>query len=423
MLFTLKSLWARKKQNVWIFAELVLISIVSWFVLDPLFVIVYNTWVVPDGYDIDRLCVLSIRAKSSGESKYESIDAIKTKLKNMPEVESVSITYENNYPNGGGFGEGFYGHPEDTTKWFICNQLDFRRGEEMYKTLGMVVLDGDTEEEGVVITRSLALALFGKTNVAGARMCTYDDFPSVATDISRRPIAAVVEDIRVEKYYLDSRYAVFQERDSLYLSEWSDFLVRLKDGVNADAFCARIRPSMQKELSSGDFFINKAQSMREIVNGDMRLNGVTGDTRKYISLAIFFMANLCLGTIGTFWLQTRKRKEEIGIRRSFGASRRRIMGEFLMEGLILTAICHLLGCFLFFQYAYSFGLSMGMRIDEESLSLLPHYTDSWILSFAPHFFAVSIFIYLVILLTVSIGIAIPVWNICRTKPVETLKDE
>ena len=414
MRVTLKSLWARRKQNVWIFAELVLISIVSWFVLDPLFVIVYNAWVVPDGYDIDRLCVLSTHTKTWGESKYESIDAIKTKLKNMSEVESVSITYEGNYPNGGGFGEGFYGNPEDTAAWFICNQLDFRRGEEMYKTLGMEVLDGDTEEEGVVITRSLALAMFGKTDVAGARMCTYDNLPSVATDIQTMRIAAVVEDLRAEKYYLDCRYGVFQERDSLYMGEWSDLLVRLKDGVNADAFCARVRPTMQKELSSGDFFIYKAQSMREIVNGDMRLNGVTGDTLKYISLAIFFMANLCLGTIGTFWLQTRKRKEEIGIRRSFGASKWRIMGDFLLEGCILTTVCHLLGCTTFF---------MGMRLDEESMALLPRFTNSWILSFAPHFLVVGTFIYLILLVVVSIGIAIPAWNICRTKIVGALREE
>ena len=102
--------------------------------------------------------------------------------------------------------------------------------------------------------------------------------------------------------------------------------------------------------------------------------------------------------------------------RSFGASKRRIMREFLTEGLVLTAICHLLGCFLFFQYAYSYGLSTGIAIDEE---LLPYLRtgDCWLNHFGLHFLAVGTFIYLLLLLTVSIGIAIPVWKICRKKVV------
>ena len=42
MILTLKNLWTRRKQHVWLCVELVLISVVSWFVIDPLFVEVYG---------------------------------------------------------------------------------------------------------------------------------------------------------------------------------------------------------------------------------------------------------------------------------------------------------------------------------------------------------------------------------------------
>ena len=293
----------------------------------------------------------------------------------------------------------------------------------MYKTLGLKVLSGTPEEEGAVITQSLALALFGKTDVAGATMNEYYNLPSLATPEEVHPfrIAAVVEDIRMEKI-MNWKYGVFWERSNLFVSEQSDLLVRLKDGVDAATFCAQIRPTMQKELSSGRLFVCKAVSMQELIDHHLRFQGVTSRIRRYISLAIFFMVNLCLGTIGTFWLQTRKRKEDIGIMRSFGASKGRIFREFLSESFVLTTICHIVGCFLFFQYAYSYGLSTGIAIDEE---LLPYLRtgDSWLNHFAPHFLAVGTFIYLIILLTVSIGILIPAWNIVRAKPVEALRDE
>ena len=218
------------------------------------------------------------------------------------------------------------------------------------------------------------------------------------------------------------RHSIFYRSKSRLFSAASVecILVRLKAGVDADAFCEQLRPTMQKELRSGKTYVGEVETLDHLVEQDFRHSGYTGYLRRQISLAIFFMVNLCLGTIGTFWLQTRKRKEEIGIRRSFGASRLRIMGEFLTEGFVLTTICHIVGCFLFLQYAISFGLSRGLMRTDMPLS---HINDSWLNHFAPHFLAVGIFIYLIILLTVSIGIAIPAWNICRKKPVEALRDE
>ena len=427
MRLVLKNLWARRKQNAWICVELVLVSVVSWFVLDPLFVIVHNTFVASDGYDPDRLCILTTHGRSKeglpAEETIKSMEVIKTKLKNMKEVESVSLTYERGFPNGDGESVIYYSLPDDTVNRCLSSYFFYHSGEDMYKTLGLKVLSGKPEEEGAVITQSLALALFGKTDVAGATMNEYYNLPSLATPEEVHPfrIAAVVEDIRMEKI-MNWKYGVFWERSNLFVSEQSDLLVRLKDGVDAATFCAQIRPTMQKELSSGRLFVCKAVSMQELIDHHLRFQGVTSRIRRYISLAIFFMVNLCLGTIGTFWLQTRKRKEDIGIMRSFGASKGRIFREFLSESFVLTTICHIVGCFLFLQYAYSYGLSTGIAIDEE---LLPYLRtgDSWLNHFAPHFLAVGIFIYLIILLTVSIGIAIPAWNIVRTKPVEALREE
>ena len=49
-----RNLWNSRKRNVWILLELIVIAIVCWMVIDPLFVIFYNKS-IPDGYEADGL--------------------------------------------------------------------------------------------------------------------------------------------------------------------------------------------------------------------------------------------------------------------------------------------------------------------------------------------------------------------------------
>lgn len=422
MILTLKNLWTRRRQHVWLCVELVLISVVSWFVIDPLFVEVYDVYVEPDGFDTSSLCCLRPMndyddAWADPEPLEKDLNVIKNKILEMDEVESLcfetswflfSDVYQHSYVS----------LPGDTTKscygvvnWVIDVDNDY------FKTYGYKVIAGNpNEEDGAIITRSVAEKLYGKTDVCGATISIWNASERrVEEDVDDKKIIAVIEDVKMGKNF-NCRHSIFYRSKSRQFSEASVecILVRLKAGVDADAFCERLRPTMQKELSSGKMYVCEAETFDNQVTQSLRFHGYTGYLRRYISLAVFFMFCLCLGTIGTFWLQTRKRKEEIGIRRSFGASKRRIMREFLTEGFVLTTICHIVGCFLFLQYAISFGLSRGLMRTDLPLS---HINDCWLNHFGLHFLAVGTFIYLLLLLTVSIGIAIPVGKICRKKVV------
>ena len=402
---------------------MVLISVVSWFVIDPLFVEVYDIFVEPDGFDTSSLCCLRPMndyddvCGEDSEALEKDLNVIKNKILEMDEVESLcfetswflfSDVYQHSYVS----------LPGDTTKscygvvnWVIDVDNDY------FKTYGYKVIAGNpNEEDGAIITRSVAEKLYGKTDVCGATISIWNASERrVEEDVDDKKIIAVIEDVKMGKNF-NCRHSIFYRSKSrlFYAASVECILVRLKAGVDADAFCEQLRPTMQKELRSGKTYVGEVETLDHLVEQDFRHSGYTGYLRRQISLAIFFMVNLCLGTIGTFWLQTRKRKEEIGIRRSFGASRLRIMGEFLTEGFVLTTICHIVGCFLFLQYAYSFGLSRGLMRTDLPLS---HINDCWLNHFGLHFLAVGTFIYLLLLLTVSIGIAIPVGKICRKKVV------
>ena len=78
-------------------------------------------------------------------------------------------------------------------------------------------------------------------------------------------------------------------------------------------------------------------------------------------MAAFFLVNLCLGVIGTFWLQTRTRREEVGVMLSFGATRSDIVRLLMGEGTVLTVVASLTGFLLYLQYALKEGLAKGQN--------------------------------------------------------------
>ena len=60
----LKNLWARRVRNAWLLAELILVTVLTWYITDPLFVLSYNQ-TLPLGYEPDGLLIAPIRSLPS----------------------------------------------------------------------------------------------------------------------------------------------------------------------------------------------------------------------------------------------------------------------------------------------------------------------------------------------------------------------
>ena len=144
--------------------------------------------------------------------------------------------------------------------------------------------------------------------------------------------------------------------------------------------------------------------------------GTTTLYQRNVAMAVFFLVNLCLGVAGTFWVQTRTRREEVGVMLSYGATPGSIVRFLLGEGLVLTTVSTLVGCFLYLQYALSEGLAKGQTGMETTGSY-------WVQNFGQHFVIVSFIVYLVLLAVVLVGIYIPARRISSIPPTEALRDE
>ena len=151
------------------------------------------------------------------------------------------------------------------------------------------------------------------------------------------------------------------------------------------------------------------------------------EVNRSLTLALFFLVNLCLAVIGTVWLQARRKTEECGIRRAFGATRSRLLLSFLADGALMATVAVVIGCIIFLNYAYS-GYEIVNGYEDFDTMYRPEFFTpksdlTWVEHFMPHFLIVSGIVYLIILCTVLIGTTIPALKIIGTKVTDALRDE
>lgn len=431
-----KTLWARRRRNGWLLAELILVCVLSWVIFDPVIVLTHDR-LLPLGYQPDRLALVSINALPRQAVGYDSLAASPDQLlsayyhlveraRQHPDVQDATILSSFAYPGSQGSMSTQYQAEGDTTghspnvfvigfypRTHFFETYGFRPGKGLSPAeLSEYPYDGD---KGVVLDENTLRYYFHTDDPRGKRFWSYDE-----KDTTYIPIVGTVGTVR---YFSDKRpmaVAFRPQKDedaAASLEEGSaQILVRLKDGVGMDRFLHEFRPWMLDNLRAGNLYARTVSPYRQAI-ADSEAWSSTPIYRRNLLVAVFFLVNLCLGVAGTFWLQTRTRREEVGVMLSFGATPGRIVRQLLGEGALLTTVATLVGCFIYLHYAMSEGLSRGTNYFA---NLRDEY---WTDFFGTHFLIVSLIVYAVLLAVVSVGVWLPARKISRIPPTEALRDE
>lgn len=426
-----KNLWARRRKNGWLLAELILVSIISWVVLDPVIVVTHDRH-IPLGYDAERLCLISLGALQPQAPGYdaEAQDSVALMdnyynlvryVKDFDGVESATPVLGFCYPNSQGNSNTRYTAEGDTVPLSILlvhflphtNFFDtygFRPGKG--RTPGQLS-DYDYAPNDIVLTENAAEQLFHTKDTHGKRCVTYKG----RGDTLYRPVVGTVGTMKMYSEWRPVPVAFVPTLtiDTSDIPERAHILVRLKEGVSMERFLHAFRPWMVKEMRRGNLFARSVHSYEQIIT-ESEAGNSTPIYRRNLAMAAFFLVNLCLGVIGTFWLQTRTRREEVGVMLSFGATRGSIVRLLMGEGVVLTFVASLAGFLLYLQYALKEGLAQGQNWVEST-------ENYWVSDFTSHYLLVSLIIFLILLVVVLVGIYIPARNISRIPPTEALRDE
>ena len=431
----LKTLWTRRRRNAWLLAELILVAVLSWAIFDPVIVVTHDR-MLPLGYDADRLCLVSMDALQPSAPGYNSLSAgtdalmdsylhIIDRVRLYPDVEQATSLMGFSYPGSQGSSSNSFRVEGDTaadgTYVYI---VEFLPHTHFFETYGFHPGKGLSPAElsdyaygatDVVMDENTLDYLFHTDDPRHKRLWEYDEKDTTYINI--------IGTVGSVKFYSDQRpipliFLPGKEEDMArdYMPANARILIRLKDGVSMDRFLHDFKPWMLQNLRAGNLYARDLKTYRQGI-AEAEAWSSTPIYRRNLLVAVFFLVNLCLGVVGTFWLQTRTRREEVGVMLSFGATPGHIVRLLLGEGAVLTTLGTLVGCFIYLQYAISEGFSKGAMWND---ILRPEY---WTDYFWTHFLVVSFIVYAILLLVVSVGVYIPARKISRIPPTEAMRDE
>ncbi len=403
------------RSNIWLAVELLLVSVVMWWITDALYVRL-AVYFEPRGFNTEhcyRIEMGELTEKSPDYIKqnrkaYEAdILELAERLRHRPDIEAVSLS-TNSFPYNGNNGTIHVQLAGDTLvakDWVIRRQVtpDFVR---VFQYQGA---NGETPEQlaemiehgEILVSDNLFSSTYNRplpmTNYVGKRFhLNRDTTSSVRLGASLKVV----------------RYSDFDQgkysRSMVYKLDWFDkdqeLCVRVRPEHDVD-FISKVKADSESQYRVGNIFISEVRSFKDIRRNFQQ--GSYNEMRNNITIMVFLLVNIFLGLLGTFWFRTQQRKSEIALHKAHGATNPMVFTRLLSEGWLLLLIITPLALLVDLNIAHA-----------ELNSWLNGTTLEWdrLLICAGISFALMA-------LMIAIGIGIPAKKAMKIDPAEALHGE
>lgn len=348
-IFTL--IWNKKKKNFLLFLEIFF----SFMILFAVFTFIISNMRVyysPLGFDTKNVWTASLRIPSSSDST--EVAQMKTllhqELNDMSEVESVSFS-------GGSF-------PFSGNSWVTGNDdngFDFStymffNDEHYAKTAGLNIIEGrwfveedkNSKYTPVVINKKFREQCFaGKPVLDSLFILDDEEHPGTVK------IVGVVDHYKYHGEFAEEKLGTFIFTPSTSQDTWVAHL-RMKDGVKPDAE-EKLNKLIASITKRADFSIRKLEQRRI-----QKSQSTWTPMIALLSISGFLIINVALGLFGVLWYNISKRRPEIGLRRTVGATGVDISFQFIAEIIMVT----LMGIFVGLFFAAQFPLMKLFEFDN-----------------------------------------------------------
>jgi putative ABC transport system permease protein len=293
----------------------------------------------------DKVYFAALNLKFNG--KLATTMAVPNKLakagvSELPGIKSAARISMNN-------GQKLYSHNEHNFKL-----IGFNVDPEFLKILDHKFIYGDpntalSEPNNVLINKSTAKKLFGDQNPIGQSI-KYDNRVSLK-------VSAVIQDLpknQSMQYDILQPWAFLeQENPSEKENGWGAItcltLFQLKDNASLDAtnaalkhFIVNKKPEL-KEMTYEPFLfpLSKFHLYDDFDNGKS-VGGKIDQLRLFVFLAICVLFIACINYMNLSTAKSEKRAREVGVRKALGSTRNTIMGQFMVESLLLSFLAMLI---------------------------------------------------------------------------------
>lgn len=342
-----KLIWTQRRFNGWIVLELFVVSALMWYIVDYLSVLTI-TASTPTGFHIENTYKLSLAVRQANESSYityeeESpepflnLQRIVQRLRQHSDIEGVSVGFWH-YPYcPSNSSDLFCRDSLDTSAQILAVTPDYFR---VFRVASLA--DGRPEtlaqgmEQGYILSSAVEEQLFPGASAIGQTI-------HKKRDSTEMRITGVTTLMKKTEFSRPAHF-IFTPFDESRLSQqdesglWNsvDICFRVKEGAATAGFAERFVGEMRPQLQVGNFYLSEITPLSDFRRS--QLEWVYSTLRYRIGFSVFFLINLFLGVIGTFWLRINKRRSEIGLRMAIGSSRRTLLWQMVGEGMALLVI-------------------------------------------------------------------------------------
>ena len=397
-----------------------------WYITDYFFVLNYNyhlpshqslenTWQIKLGTLPDTHPEYQKAAADSVEKEANFLRII-DRLKQMPEVEAVAFFRDMSTPGG----ESYYGRsifmPQDTTSWIygMWHASDIRgdyfkvfhytdpQGKEVS------LQDFQVNENSVVLDEAFAQLLFPDGQAVGKEIVC-----DMNAKVTYRVVGVVGNTKRFDYLRPTKKFYTF-ERANGGNCHYYEIAIRVKNGVKEAEMTGAFRNRLTSELRIGNYFLKSFDSYEHIHQQTDRSFGISNEIRSNMLLLLFFLLNIILCVIGTFWYRISRRRGEIGLQMAMGATRANIRWLFYLEGLCLLTVSGIIAMFIEVQF-----------VALDMVETLGAYDGgNYLPDDKPLRFLITNFItWCILAVSIVIAIYIPANQASHMNPSDALRDE
>ena len=402
------------KSNIWLALELLIVSVVLWFVVDSMYTF-YAILNEPRGFDTEHCYLIQFAELSdrspdykeyaTREEKSDDFLRLFDRLAARPEVVAVGVGQNSYIYNGSNGGTALTIDSISTTGW-VLRRVVSPEFPIIFRVHGS---NGETPEQLAEILRTKPLALlcsenvfreYGKTNMdeyIGRDFFEYNFGDTI-------PLSATYKTVRYGDYFpaVASRSIMRSVPREHYCGMMNEMFLRVKDNMDHD-FIENPMKDAAKDLRFGNFYIANVKSFDDIRNR-FQLNSENGKRNLY-TIILFLAVNIFLGLLGTFVPYT-----DPGSRDCHTHGKRSYRGDifrrFIGEGELLLL------------------LIMPIAIAIEWALTFFGYNDYYNGFFSPGRFAICVLIsYALMAFMIFLGTVIPAYRAMKLQPAAALKEE
>lgn len=408
LLTQIKNEWL---SNLWLVLELLVVSVVMWYVVDYLYTRI-TTYMEPRGFNIEHCYLIELGeltpkspdyiADHTAQQTHDDIAELLERLRRRPEIEAVSLS-QNSYPyNGSNSTSEVRIDTMQSPGWTIRRLVtpDFPR---VFRYEGA---RGETPEQlAEILERGEFVAsdnLYRKynrkmTDLVGQRFYLFGD----TTKTYR--LGAALKDVRYHDFnQARFSYSMMVKQDFYYVG--LELCVRVREGMDDD-FITKLKKDSEAQFRVGNLFISEIRSFHDIRRNFQQ--SWTNDIRNYVMGMGFLLLNIFLGLLGTFWFRTQQRRSEIALHKAHGATDKSIFSRLLCEGWLLLLLVTPLALIIDYNLA-----------NMELNSWRNGTTLEW-----GRLLLCAAITFVMMALMIAVGIGIPARKAMKVQPAEALHDE